>query len=249
MRPSSSARSHHLTLRPDEEERLRRCPDRDLRSGITADQCGTDLRVELYRSRARKAVGDVYRSLPLADRRALETELVRTQTTDAFAPDRRLRRIRLCRGAIAGGYTLASLRSADVVCLARMGPNGPIVGLITAFRPWRHHPDEGAPFCLPHELYVDVVCSYSCPRGCGRLLVAAFLRYLRTAPSESCTRAVRLYATDSARIDWANNWNFVEAETRVDSRGRCVYTDHGPRNYAHEIERGWGRTWRMTLIL
>lgn len=192
----------------------------------------------------------VYAPLPAADRRALEAEFGRAQEMDAAPPGvgEAVRRNRMCRGAVSGAYAAHSLATADLVCVARYGDTGPIVGIVTAYRPWSLHPEEGRPYCLPHEVYVDVVCGYQCPYGCGRLLFAGFVRYLRRAPTESHVRALRLYSTATALRHWVDRWGFVEAETRLVG-DHCVYTEGGPRHYAHEAERGWERTWRLTLVL
>lgn len=206
----------------------------------------------------------VYSPLPAADLRELESDFGHSAAAEEGGgggggggkvrrPPPPPRTDRLCRGLVAGRYGLWSVRSADLVCVARLGGGaGPVVGVLTAFRPGRIHPDEGVPYCLPHEIYVDVVCSRPHPGGCGRLLFDAFLRYLRTAPAEVAAgvRAVRMHATNGARPLWMRRWKFAEAETRIDSAtGRCVYTAPGPRTYNHEVERNLGRTWRLTLIL
>lgn len=237
-------RRRATALRSSVIGRLRRCPSA---SGIdaTGQAPCKNIRVTVY-SNQRKGTDPVgfYPRLPSNVRRKLFDEFKRAADTEGLeGEDRQKANARLCRNAVDGQYASESLRSANLVVVGRRGRA--LAGIITVFRPTQRHPHTGQPYCLPHELYLDVVCSYHHPPGCGSRMLDRFVRGL--AENEPGVRALRLYACSASRSIWKQRFGFVEAETRM-LRGKCAYTDRGPRNYPHEDAYGWGRTWRMTLI-
>lgn len=227
--------------------RLRRCPAGIATTDATGPPCN-NIRVTVYSNRRTGTAATpagYYPRLPSNVRRTLFAEFERATETEGSEDQANAR---LCRNAVAGQYASESLRSADLVVVGRRGRA--LAGIITVFRPTQRHPHTGQPYCLPHELYLDVVCSYRHPPACGSRMLDRFVRGLRE--KEPGVWALRLYACLASRSIWKQRFGFVEAETRMlpgRHRRRCVYTDHGPRYYPHEDAYGWGRTWRMTLIL
>jgi hypothetical protein len=186
-----------------------------------------------------------YPKLSVEDRDRLYREFYRTDAMELSGPDpRRMAQVRLCRGRVHGQYALQSLRNAALVVIGRY--RGEIVGLMTVFRPEQIHPDEQKPYCLPHELYVDVVCSYACPRGCGGHMIAGFIMHARTVER---VKALRLHATVLTRQYWTEKWHFKEAETIVRQNGSCAHGPVEPHHYEYEDRYGIPRTYRMTRLM
>jgi hypothetical protein len=154
--------------------------------------------------------------LPSIDRHALEAEFARATETDVQNADRKdravLQKVRLCRAIVSGRFAAQSLRLADRIVLGRSADGG-IRGLITVYGPAHLHPLTNQPYCRPHELYLDVVCSYACPGGCGAAMLDQFVRHLRKR--EPAVRALRLHSCASARTMWRDRFGFVEADTAV----------------------------------
>lgn len=184
--------------------------------------------------------------LPSTDRMALEAAFADEEMRDTTVINPRMH---LCRMVVSNKFALYSLRAADRIVLGRSADGG-IRGLITVYGPTHRHPFTGQPYCRSHELYLDVVCSYMYPKGCGAVMINGFIRHLRKR--EPAVRALRLHSCASARSMWRDRFGFVEADTELietENGIRCKHTNARPLYYQHEEVFGWNRTWRMTKII
>lgn len=117
------------------------------------------------------------------------------------------------------------------------------VALITTFDSDFITENTGKAVCLPHEVYIDVACSFYKHREIGRRLIGYFMEYFKKR--RVC--AVRMHATDKARPLWIQKWGFREAETRWNAQKRvCEYgpvvrATHGPNEQVP--------TYRLTRVL
>ena len=145
---------------------------------------------------------------------------------------------RLCRGAVEIKYLKGALNACENIAVGYHGDN--LVAIILSIEPSFISPVTKKANCLPHELYIDVVCAYFCYRACGAETIRRFLGYARSRG----VRALRLYATSASKNVWADKWGFQEAETIMRPDGTCVYGPRRKKGY-----EGDSNSHRMTLIL
>ena len=219
-----SARELRLQMRNHQKRRFV--------DAATGEEEGEPARIRFYRRQ----------QLPHVIRRALD-RIIRVD--DRRTPVAKKHRL-ICRGLLPAEYIWNSLLLASVIGIATAaGDAATPVAFISAFDATFVSPLTGAPICLPHELYVDVVCSYSEQRDLGRRLIRAFFEY---AVRRGFT-AVRMYATQSAMPVWKANWGFREAETRMDAhRGHCAYGRIERKTYPL-LEPNELPTYRLTRVL
>lgn len=174
----------------------------------------------------------------LYDKHAPIPKGVRNTIEREFRRDRRNAPHGLCRGALPMSYLLGALAAADIIAVGSSGPH--ITSVILALEPTFISPVTQKPICKPHELYMDVVCSFYRYRLCGAATIDQFMQHARRRG----VRALRIYATQASRPIsqtvaptkgwweglrlWRQKWGFREAETVVRADGRCVYGRHAP---------------------
>ena len=160
-----------------------------------------------------------------------------SQYTKQRPPDENKMR-RLCRGAVDRTYLQGALKACESVAVGYHGDDP--VAVVLCIGPSFISPISKKAICLPHELYVDVVCAYFCYRVCGAETIQRFMDLVRSRG----VRALRLYATSASKPIWADKWGFQEAETVMRPDGTCVYGPRSKKGYPGE-----SNSHRMTLIL
>ena len=160
-----------------------------------------------------------------------------SQFTKQRPPDENKNR-RVCRGAVDRTYLQGALNVCENLAVGYHGDDP--VAVVLTLGPSFISPLTNKPICLPHELYVDVVCAYFCYRVCGAETIRRFLAYVRSQG----VSALRLYATSASKLVWADKWGFQEAETIMRPDGSCVYGPVRKKGYPGESS-----SHRMTLIL
>ena len=161
-----------------------------------------------------------------------------SQNTKGRPPDENKMK-RLCRGAVEMKYLKGALNACENIAVGYHGDDP--IAVILSIEPSFISPVTKKAICLPHELYIDVVCAYFCYRACGAETIRRFLVYARSRG----VRALRLYATSASKNVWADKWGFQEAETIMRPDGTCVYGPRRKKGYPGEESNSH----RMTLIL
>jgi hypothetical protein len=126
---------------------------------------------------------------------------------------------------------MRALRVAQHVVVGYHGTH--LVALILVFNHRFISPNTNEPICKPHELYMDVACSYYCYRACGRETIKRFLEWARKQKA----KAIRIYSTPMAAKLWEDSWGFRECETVLGANGKVRY---GPSTSASLARRGRG---------
>lgn len=196
--------------------------------------------------------------LPEMRRRQLNEEYARADA-NAHWPEDVVRVVRLCQGKLPGVYAAGSLADAQIIGLVEEDDTEP-PAVFTAFFSNFIHPHTQKSVCAPHEIYLDVMCAYICPKGCGRMLFDALWDTVR-AWEPLGYRAIRIHSTYAALPYW-RRLGFENADTalvempnpgRTRSAPLCVYTNLNHWTYyRYETDldnRNSRATWRLTRIV
>jgi GNAT superfamily N-acetyltransferase len=150
---------------------------------------------------------------------------------------------RICRGHVPDPYARGSVRLAQWLVVATVEDGRP-VAFATLFDSSFIAADTHRPICHPHEMYLDVVCSFAAHRRVGTQLIQATIDFAKR--KGFC--ALRLSSVRGAMPVWEVRWQFREAEVvRDPATGRCR---HGPvvRKATPHAEDDLP-TFRMTRLL
>jgi hypothetical protein len=169
-----------------------------------------------------------------------------------------MRVVRLCQGKLPGMYAAGSLAAAQSIGLVEGQDDTEPPAVFTAFFSNFIHPHTRKPVCAPHEIYLDVMCAYICPKGCGHVLFDALWDTVR-AWEPLGYRAIRIHSTYDALPYW-RRLGFENADTALvempNNTGRprtaplCVYTNLNHWTYyRYETTRDNRATWRLTRIV
>ena len=158
----------------------------------------------------------------------------------------------ICRGAIIERYLQHALKDCKLVGVGYHVNH--IVAVVLAFTHTSTWPKTKTPICAPHELYLDVVCSYYCYRRCGVETLIRFMDYARqdhisvSSSMPQCEfkrfKALIIYATSGSQSVWRDRWGFQERDTFIDKHGICR---QGP--IKRKVHPDDPLSVRMTLIL